>query len=206
MEGNKKGTILEGEYADPIFANMKNWLVTEKIHGENVRIMMIDGEMFYRGRTDNSQVRPSAYEFLKDTFPLDKMQNVFNHVDTVVLYGELCGAKINGGKAYSNDFRIVLFDVLVMDETGHEWWLEFENVTEIANKLEVEHVFSFGVMTEEKIIELVQSEYKSAMSEKPLVAEGVVCTAWPMVLNRRGEPVKFKLKARDYRRLKYLQR
>lgn len=84
----------------------------------------------------------------------------------------------------------------------NDWWLERDSVKSVADKLGVSVVPDLGVMTVSEIVRLVKEGFGSRVAEKELVAEGVVVRSEPLVLFRDGEPVMWKLKVRDYERLK----
>ena len=53
--------------------------------------------------------------------------------------------------------------------------------------------------TEEEIVDLVKSKPLSKCSEIDQVIEGVVCRSEPLMLYRNGNPVKFKLKCKEFK-------
>jgi hypothetical protein len=131
------------------------------------------------------------------------MKEKFPKSNKVALYGEICGELHHRGKGYCNNEKLILFDVVITGEDGHKWWLERPSIEDIANFFEIETVPLLGIMTINEIISLVKSEYKSKIAKNPnMIAEGIVAKAYPMVLNRTGEPVMLKLKTKDYRKLK----
>jgi hypothetical protein len=56
----------------------------------------------------------------------------------------------------------------------------------------------FGLMTEEEIIQLVKSKPLSLCSRNPQMMEGVICRSEPLMLFRNKEPMKWKLKWKDF--------
>jgi hypothetical protein len=195
--------FIEGDYACPEFANINNWLVTEKIDGMNIRIIC-KRETFdrpwnieFRGRTDNAQLPPKLLAYLQEHFTSELIESVFGFdAHEIILYGEGYGEKIQSGGYYSKEQRFVLFDVKI----GF-WWFEFDNVIDSAQKLGVPHVPVLNLPRDDKknIIEYVKARPYSKYAENTHISEGVVARAYPMVLFREGTPIKFKLKCKDFK-------
>jgi len=214
-ETRPKGLIVPGEYANPVFPNIRNWRVTEKVDGTNVRVIYrqqpTHGEpirdVVITGRTDDAQMPVPLLNYLKDTFTDELMLDNFGRGDRlpymVMLCGEGYGNKINkAGKRYRDDVSFILFDVYI-----DGWWLTMPNVRDVAGKLGVDVVPDLGMMTIDEIVEFVQGEPVSRISgiaDPTLSMEGIVAEAEPMLYTRNPDnpsPVKFKLKCRDYRQL-----
>ena len=221
--GENKGKIIEGEYACPEFKNIKLWRVSEKIHGRNTRVefhaKIYNGKVEisnieFKGRTDNSDIPSTLVKYLMETFTKERLVDMVRiRIDKetdkpvdeefdVILYGEGYGVKIqSGGGRYRDDISLALFDVKI-----GEWWLEREDVEDIANKLEIEIVPDLGIMTEDEIVYLVKTGYqlkgfKSKISkDKTLDAEGIVARSYPLVLFKNGDPLMFKLKQEDFKK------
>jgi len=139
----------------PEFENIKNWLVTEKIDGTNIRVIYQPGEpqkiqeekILFRGRTDNAQMPTFLLEKLQELFTVEKFKKVIGDGEEpkqgICLYGEGYGQKIQkGGGDYNpgNSFR--LFDVWI-----DGWWLEWDKVCEIAEILGIKTVPIFGTVS-----------------------------------------------------------
>lgn len=204
-DGKPTGKILEGEYSKEEFKNIKNWHVTEKIDGTNVRIIYTEN-LFHvsytveiKGKTDDAQMNLKLVDFLNKTFTVDKLKPIFRKGNeekiNVILYGEGYGPNVQkGGGRYRNDVSFILFDVWI-----DGWWLEPKNVKDIAQKLGIDYVPELGIMTIDEIVSLVKSGFKSKISkDTTLDAEGIVARSYPLVLFRDGKPLIFKLKKRDY--------
>jgi hypothetical protein len=201
QEGRQSFII--GDYANPEFGNIRNWLVDEKVDGTNIRIYFqksFDGEgeptVVFCGRTANAQLPCHLLERLQEIFTVEKLMQAFplDPGGKVVLYGEGYGPKIQGcGSNYRKDAGFILFDVVV----GH-WWLQRGDVIDIAMKLGIPIVPSFGILTEPEIVELVKSKPLSKCSIVPQMIEGVVCRSEPLMLFRNQEPVKWKLKCKEF--------
>ena len=190
----------------PEFENIKNWLVTEKIDGTNIRVLYTNhGSQEYaiefRGRTDKAEIPPFLLEKLEKMFSHVKMLEVFKEATQVYLHGEGYGARIQkGGGNYREGVSFRLCDVWI-----DGWWLEWDSVVEIAEKLEIKTVPCFGQMNFNSAIDFVKANSVVAEEEKGLIdipAEGIVVRSYPLMLFRNGTPIKWKLKKRDYREKK----
>jgi len=187
----------------PEFENIKNWLITEKIDGTNIRVIYTpDEKLIFRGRTDNASIPTFLLEELQDIFTSEKIKAILNNPieQGLCLYGEGYGAKIQkGGGNYNqyNSFR--LFDVWIDD-----CWLEWDGVKDFAEQLKIKTVPQIGaIMTIEQAVELIKNQsLLSMVAEEEGIfghkAEGIVARAYPTMLFRRGSPIKWKLKIKDY--------
>ncbi len=198
-KGISGNPLILGEYSEPEFANVRRWLVDEKIDGTNIRIFIKKFEAkisaTFGGRSANAVIPPGLYAHLEQTFTSERIEKAFDGEELeAVLFGEGVGPKIQSGGYYSKTPKFVLFDVLI----GH-WWLKRDGVTEIADRLQIPVVPDFGVLTEEQIMELVKSKPLSKFAQvEPHMIEGVVCRADPLMLYRTGKPLMWKLKCRDF--------
>ena len=216
-DGPLKGKVnVEAGFRSPDFAAVKQWRLTEKIDGQNIRVCYwpVTKARDFRGRSDNASLHPELLKVLDAMFPVEKLAETFpaNAEDTpesvVVLFGEGYGPGIQkGGGRYRADKSFRLFDVRV----GH-WWLEWESVVDIAHKLGIKTVpvvydglrdlpdnrdnamFMLArtgaispVAAEDRLHETVTHQ-----------AEGVVATSVPLLLRRNGTPLRWKLKFRDF--------
>ena len=140
-----------------------------------------------------------------DLFPEEKMQQVFHPRDgewpTVVLFGEGYGAKIQKGGKYRQDQSFRLFDVWIGG-----WWLNFESVIGIAEGLGIKIAPYITRITDwlptcGAELEDVAGHSLTADedSEQRVWPEGVVARTEPLLFNRRGKRVMWKLKFRDFK-------
>jgi ATP-dependent RNA circularization protein (DNA/RNA ligase family) len=190
-----KFRIVEGDFSKPEFANIRDWLVTEKIDGTNIRVKYEKGAVRFDGRTDEAQIPAHLFAILQSMFDAHHFES---NLDTVpqkmILYGEGYGPKIQkGGGLYRDDPGFILFDVWV-----DGWWLNRDSVEDIADKLNIPVVPVLGVMDYQKASELVKSNPASVVADLPKIAEGIVARSHPLVLFRDGTPVMWKLKTRDF--------
>ncbi|MFZ7134327.1 MAG: RNA ligase family protein [Eubacteriales bacterium] len=206
---NKETHFVTDEVRCPEFENINKWLVTEKIDGMNIRICYeslgvdrISGSI--RGRTDNAQLPGKLFDFLKEKFTLDTFKVIIGDKpkpDKMILFGEGYGAKIQkGGGDYCSGNSFRLFDVWI-----DGYWLEWDSVEHIADLIGIKTAPVIMETTVENAVDLITRIKNS--SEVALIEnrtwkqiEGIVARAYPMVLFRNGNPVKWKLKYSDYNR------
>jgi len=205
--------FIRDEYSCDEFANIKHWMLTEKIDGMNIRIMAerkavvenqeLTGtvwEVKFAGRTDNACLPPKLLEYLQGHFTPELFEEVFEDATHVTLFGEGFGPKIQSGGYYGKEQRFVLFDVVI-----GRWWMEYDTVIEMAIKMGIQAApllqngegNSFG-WKEDEIIQYVMSKPMSKFAVDEHIMEGIVARPFPMMLHRNGLPIRFKLKVKDF--------
>ncbi len=190
-------TLLEGEYATPEleYLRFNQWLLTEKVDGTNIRVMwQQETGITFGGKTDNAQIPARLTNRLNEMFSdkADVFAGTFD--DPVCLYGEGYGAKIQkGGGNYSKAQEFVLFDVKVGD-----WWLEWEDVVDVAVKLALHTVPVCGIGSLFKMLDIVEAGFTSAWGN--FQAEGLVARPVVSLMSRNGSRIVTKLKTKDFRR------
>lgn len=194
-------SFIVGDYAEPEFASINKWRVYEKVDGTNIRVMLNEyGVIKFGGRTNDAQIPCHLLDYLQSHFTLERLSSVFpltlgsRDLPSVCLYGEGYGPKIQScGGNYRKEAGFILFDVRVGN-----WWLKHEDIRDIANKLEIPIIPHIGIMKEEDIIDYVQSKMKSLCSVTPQTMEGVMCKSEPLMLFRKGGPIMWKLKCKEF--------
>lgn len=191
-------TLLEGDYSLPEFDYLKNntWVFTEKVDGTNIRVMWDGKEIAFGGKTDNAQIPAFLVKKLQDRF-LPQAQRFVEKfgVETtgVCLYGEGYGAKIQkGGGNYRQDQDFVLFDVKI-----GEWWLQREDVEDIAKFFELDVVPIIGEGTLTEMVEQARKGFNSIWGN--FLAEGIVARPKTELLCRNGSRLITKIKHKDFR-------
>ena len=192
-------TLLDGEYSTPEFEYLADleWEFTEKVDGTNIRVMFSrteDGAEYikFRGRTDGAQIPVNLLDHLRDEFTVYVLGDTFEWPVDVCLYGEGFGAGIQkGGGLYRNYQDFVLFDVKVGN-----FWLERENVEDIASKLGIECVPVIGRGSLRDCVEIARDGFRSHWGD--FVAEGIVARPKRDLLDRAGNRVIAKVKHKDF--------
>jgi len=213
--------VNELEIRRPEFLIPNIWDVTEKIHGMNIRVYYQKGEstipfVQYFGRGEKAQIPKLLNQYLPETFTVEVMQKAFTpekfpvrgeNSFTVVLFGEGYGNQIQkGGGDYTTDVSVSfrLFDVFVYDSANPlgGWWLELDNITDIARNLGIKTVPYLGPMHIDEIVDMVKDEDMMVSSIEGSVetkmSEGVVCRSSPLLFMRNGKRLMWKLKRKDF--------
>lgn len=200
---DKKSQLLVGQYTRPESALIDCWDVTEKVDGTNVQLKfhnVFNGSFDVNGRTERAQFTIAQENFLEELGDRmrGKVLNTINAfgLDSLTVYGELYGPKIQAGGNYSADLGFRAFDMLVNDKV----WLSPDDVRKNAEYFDVEQVPSLGTMTTEQIFLLVSGGFKSTFARNAEYdAEGVIAKPPLNLYDQRGSRVMFKLKTVDLR-------
>lgn len=189
--------VIDKKIAREEFLIPQTWHVEEKLHGTNIRLIWDGSNVTVRGRTDEGQVHSALTENLinstRDAFDLH-----FTGVP-VTVYGEGIGPKIQKGSGnYNTEMTIVVFDVMI-----GSYWLEPDNVTDVANKLGLQRApILFTDADLDDIIHLVKKGFNSKIAEQNTGAkygsEGIIAKTVPGLFNRQGHRLMFKLKTQDF--------
>jgi len=186
------------------FELIKRWLVTEKIDGTNIRVTWHSDtkQVTLGGRTDNALIYSPLVTYLHKIFTVDKFSEIAEFADSdVILFGEGYGPKIQkGGGNYRADVSFRLFDVRVGD-----WWLEPVTMSDVASCLGCSTVPSHGFIEdlprsadELRLITGNISATSTADGGPGCQPEGIVARPWPLLLDRAGRRVMWKLKFKDF--------
>lgn len=207
---NKFKTLLEGQWSKAEFEYLKNniWSCREKIDGTNIRVMWHGRDwkgscstspcpLEFRSKKNNdAQIQPTLLARLPEIFSIEDFRDAFEE-KPVCLYGEGFGNKIqSAGKLYlpdSNDF--ILFDVWI-----DGYWLNRDNVENIAERFNIKAVPIVGEYTLEEAIEIVRIGFPSKISEIDQLAEGIVATPKVEMFGRNGARIITKIKHKDFRK------
>lgn len=207
VDGKGRETGPEFGFKNESFGQILHWLVTEKVDGMNIRVTYIgdgpwEGEFLeptvsISGRTDNANIPGDLVSRILKWANVENLQRALTTdrgvpSGRIVLYGEGFGPGIQkAGQAYGGEKDFILFDVKVGDS-----WLRWNDVVDIANKLNIPHVPVFGYEQNlEEALELVSlSDLLPAGSEH---IEGIVCRTDPYLFDGWGNRVMFKYKVRD---------
>lgn len=209
-----KGKTILGEFSRPEFKYLYDvlWLAFEKVDGTNLSCYWDGHDIQYHGKTENYAFPPQLLAKMQELLPMEKLAKVFplkydengNEIPFIVkIYGEGYGDKIqkHGNRYIKNDVNFTVFDIKIND-----FWLEWDSVVDICNKLEISHVVPFGELTLREAEKMVKKGFKSPISEdKELFSEGLVLRPLVQFFNRKGERVMVKIKTCDYRKLGILE-
>lgn len=191
------------------FGLINQWLITEKIDGTNIRVMIDHGRITFGGRTDNAQIPTFLLATLQSIFTEEAYLTAFLTLDAklpeqVCLFGEGYGEKIQKvGSRYRKGTSFRLFDVWV-----DGWWLNWSDVEDVARKLGIQtvpvlaHVWVRDVPDSYENLQFMfpmsTSMVAGTEGDPTLQAEGVVARTDPLLFDRRGHRVMWKLKFKDF--------
>jgi hypothetical protein len=205
----KKKPLLYGQWTRPEFELLQNclWDCYEKVDGTNIRVMWnhvwgppvkfdefmrIDLDLEFRGKTDKAQTPPFLLKKLDELFHKDKFREMFDDTP-VCLYGEGYGLKIQKGGGYIPDgVGFILFDVRI-----GRWWLQREDVEQIADNFNIPIVPLVGLCPLTTAIEMCEYGFDSRLRDAP--PEGIVAKPHVELFDRKGERIITKLKLEDFK-------
>lgn len=201
-----KFKVNESVIRNPAFSLVDQYYVTEKIHGQNIRVGWENDQVSFATRNDpNPNGMPKdLLKFLEETFTEEKMKANFLPMSNVTIFGEGCGAGIQkGGGNYSKTKTFVMFDIAVTDELGFTWWMEPEDVKRMASTLGVQYVPELGMMSKDQIVKLTKEGFNSILAKENTGvdnhrSEGIIAKTVPGLLMRNGKRLMFKLKEEDF--------
>ena len=200
------GKIMEDKFALPEIEWLKNneWIFTEKVDGTNIRIMWEGEEIKYGGKTDNTQLHIDLIENLHKLFDskIELFREMFiplremfippeGQKVAVCFYGEGYGAGIQKGGCYREDKSFVLFDIKIGN-----FWLNREDVEDIANKFGIDIVPIVGSGTIKDMVDMVKKGFNSQWGD--FLAEGIVAKPKIELFTRRGDRLIAKIKHKDF--------
>ncbi len=191
--------IIEGDWTLPEFEWLKynQWVFTEKVDGTNTRVMWDGKNVIFGGKTEDAQIPVFLLYKLQELFEGTQKKQMFlekfGAEGNVCLYGEGYGKKIqkDGENYISDGVSFVLFDVKIGD-----YWLERENIEDIANFFGIKIVPIIGEGTLLEAIEKVRKGFNSQWGN--FLAEGIVARPKIELKNRKGERIITKIKHRDF--------
>lgn len=198
----KTKKIMIGEWSMPEFEYLKSntWVFTEKVDGTNIRVMWNGTSVVFGGKSDDAQIPVfllyKLQEIFEGTAKKQMFVEKFGTEGNVCLYGEGYGRKIqkDGENYIADGVGFVLFDVKIGD-----WWLNREDVEDIAKHFGLKVVPIIGEGTLEQAIEITRKGFNSQWGN--FIAEGIVARPKTELKSRQGERLITKIKHRDFKSL-----
>lgn len=190
-----RNVVSPGEWSVPEFEYLadKPWRWTEKVDGTNIRLHWDGVTVTVGGRTDTAQLPALLMDNIRPLLAPDLWHKAFPDGEDVTVYGEGYGAKIQSGGQYRPDQAVIVFDVLV-----GRWWLQDDDVTDVADKLgfDVVPIWPETLSLREAWYSIAQGSLHSAWPDARI--EGLVGRPLVDLFNRRGERVMAKAKVKDW--------
>lgn len=191
---DERNVIVPGDWSCEEFDYLADrpWTWTEKVDGTNIRLHWNGDQVTIGGRTDNAQVPATLVTNLFPQADASLWREAFPDANDVTVYGEGYGAKIQKGGQYRPDQTVIVFDVLV-----GSWWLRPDDVQDVAKKLGLDMVPSFGTYSLNVVLhDLPAGEFRSHWPEARI--EGLVGRPAVDLFNRRNERIMAKVKVKDF--------
>jgi len=197
------------EIRHPEHKLIREWHLTEKIDGTNMRIIIDKDGCGIGGRTDKAQIYPKLQEAIESLYPQvqDWYNNHFAEEDDArcILFGEGYGAKIQSGGGYRDDQGFRLFDVWVGGPDSGKF-LDWDNVEEVSKETGITTVpvlapIEWNYLTSSAAAKTALPRESSTANEdggSGVVPEGVVARTVPYLYNWKGHRIMWKLKGKDY--------
>jgi hypothetical protein len=198
-----RGRIIEGEYSTPEIEYLAgcDWVGTEKVDGQNIRVCWDGESVSFMARTDKGVVQREVERYLESAFTPDVFRN--SGIAPCVLYGEGYGHKVQEpvGSRYCADgsASFILFDVMVLEP--RMVWVRQEAVPEIAASLFIDAVSAtfIGPLREAVSLARWNSHLSLVADDKGLVAEGLVLRPAVEMSDRMGNRIITKVKVSDFK-------
>lgn len=206
----RKSFIIEGKYAKPEFELIKEWLITEKIDGQLIKIIITKNKVEFGGKTEKAQLPKFLEKKLHKIFDENKgikeIQKGLDEATQIILFGEGYGyirdkTIQKAGKFYGG-INFILIDVVIIKDKIY--WQNWDKVKEFAKQLNLKTV---AVIKEKasirEIIDLVKKGFNSVLAQEnneEMMAEGIVARTEPYIYSKMGGRIVFKLKYKDFRK------
>lgn len=214
-ERKKNGKVNVDNLKRPEFGIINRWQITEKLNGRNIRVMLTtDGNVTFAGRMDekhlNDQLVQKMIDYLKNIFTSNRMKYVFRKIDAdgtlqkpeVCMYLEGLGSDMASGSGIyckGRDVSVRLIDCYI-----NPWWIERPLLEEFAKKFGIKctpllddiYELPRSLADLENIIKL--SKVAGENNNNLANAEGIVARTYPLLTNRKGDRVMWKLKFKDF--------
>jgi len=186
-------TLLTRHYSIPEFEYLKDniWVFTEKVDGMNIRVMWDGVAVTFGGKTDRANIPQNLVNRLTERFQTPMLKEKFGEDESICLYGEGYGAGIQKGGSYRPDQDFVLFDVKIGD-----WWLQRNDVEDVAHSLGIDIVPILGEGTLADMVEMASEGFHSIWGS--CIAEGIVARPATELKTRSGQRVITKIKYKDF--------
>lgn len=187
---------------------VREWVLTEKVDGTNVRAIISNDGIEVRGRTDKADLPKDLIAAVIASFPehevLKEFFGIAEGTPPVTFYGEGYGAGIQKGGIYSDKKEFIVFDIRFGE---NQYWHDINSVFEICTQLGIRHVPYLGnILTEqipktrEELLYTIPYSYVAYENTgKQVEAEGIVAKPIYTLLNKFGERVMWKLTFREFR-------
>jgi hypothetical protein len=197
-----RGRIVMNEYSTPEIEYLQDcdWVGTEKVDGQNIRVCWDGESVSFMARTDKGIVQREVERYLEHAFTPEVFRD--SRIKPCVLYGEGYGHKVQEpvGSRYCKDggASFILFDVMVLEP--NPVWVRQDAVPEIAASLFIDAVSSMFTGKLWEAVSLVRWEKPRSLvaDDKTLEAEGLILRPAVEMSDRMGNRIITKVKVKDF--------
>ena len=192
FERDDKFKVKVGHLTDERFGYIDKWILTEKMDGTSVILSVgKNGDEFY-GRTAKSQFTPAMAQYL-ETALTSACANLYDHgIEEADIYAELFGEGIQGNPHGMRGMYLNVFDVRIGG-----FWLDLDNMTDVARKAGLNSVAVMGVTDISGAVKYVRDEQVGITGQLGYV-EGVVARTRKYLYDNQGNRLTWKLKRSDF--------
>ena len=191
----KTKRLIIGDLSMPEFSCIQEWDLYEKIDGTNIRIIIDNDTVEFRGRTNSDDNIPAhLLEHLKNRYTMDKLTPFLGK--QAIIFGEGFGYKIQNGGAYVNGDPVVkfhAFDVLL-----YNTWMQQDDMRGLLKTIDIECAQYIGSV-ETTNFETPAFIGLRSMINMDAVMEGVIARPVREMLTAHGDRVMWKLKHKDFK-------
>jgi hypothetical protein len=190
----KTHKLIKNDWKNETFKYLRHnkWIFTEKVDGTNIRVIYQNGEVEFRGKSDNADIPKMLIEKLKELFPSEKLKKVFGE-SNICLYGEGYGFKIHKGGGYLKDSNgFALFDVHKGDH-----FLCHEDMKMVADSLSIKICPTSFIGSLLDAVIFCRKGFNSKIAESNILSEGLVGKPAAGLLGPKGGRIIVKIKHKD---------
>jgi hypothetical protein len=185
------------EFRRPEFAYVNEWLWMEKLDGSNISIVQDLNGTNWRGRTGRSQFTAEVQDYLQILCERWHSALVLKRIeyklDSIELFGEVIGPKIQNGGIYSDKITSRFYDVRI----NNSLWLDWDSVIEYSRELDFIKP-TYGVLPTKRIVDMVKAGFNTREGNREGPAEGIVAKTKIPLYNNNNDRLIWKLKTKDF--------
>ena len=178
--------VMTDHFTDDRYRQVTDWLVTEKMDGMSVILSTNDG---FHGRSPRTQFQGKTLAFMEQAMHSVAYRFFQKDIENVDVYAELVGPQVQGNPHNLTELQLFVFDVRIGD-----YWLDWHNVKDVAEKAGLQTVEVKGRWTMPHII----ADVKARKAHGDGYFEGYVARTDPYLYDNQGNRIVWKLKGTDF--------
>lgn len=164
-------------------------VVTEKVHGVNIRFGFVGERFYFGGRNQSSASEKFNFMGFEEKTDEIKEALIQNDCRDIVFFGEWYGPKIQKGINYGGDRKFIIFDAQILPDGK---WLKWDSLVQLCDDLGFETVPELyrgkpdiGVFEQLRNSNSIVSQRNGV--EKATILEGIVIKTPINNVNEFGE-------------------